>query len=223
MNEPIYMADTGLETIIYIIAVFLWLLGNLFSNARRKKRGKGGGTPIPRPDETPAERELREFLESLAGKPEEAQEEPPPAPAPPPVPAPAAARRAGRRREYVRPEDAVSAPVVPVQRVLRPEPDIPAIDMEAVARQMRDAAPSMASSMSTSLSSHGSLFKVAGAVLPSLRSAMGTSRPPPANPVVRSSQLRDARELRNLVAAKIVLGPPRAFDPIDMTGNNQYR
>lgn len=215
MNEPIYMADTGLETIIYIIAVFLWLLGNLFSNARRKKRGKGGGTPIPRPDETPAERELREFLESLAGKPDEAQEEPPPTLAPPPAPAPAAVRRTGRRRDYVRPEDAVSAPVVPVQRVLRPEPDIPVIDIEAVARQMRDAAPSMASSMSTSLSSHGNLFKAAGQPLPSLRHALGSNRPPPARPILRRDQLRDPDNLRNLVAAQFILGPPRAFSPID--------
>jgi hypothetical protein len=99
------------------------------------------------------------------------------------------------------------------------EPEIKPIDMDAMIREMRDGAPSMASSMSTSLSSMGSLFKTSGLTMPSLRYALSTSRPPPAIPVIKQDQLRDPRLLRNLMAAKIILGPAPAFDNYDGVGD----
>jgi hypothetical protein len=219
------MADAGLETIIYIIVVFFWVVGNFISNAKRRKKRQeqrgGGGTPIPRPGESTAEAELREFLETLAGEPkaeEEVEEPPRPAPAPAPVPQPARHVRPHHRRPVFDPSEATvtPAPAVPfrVQRTLPPEPE-PVIDLEAVARDMRDAAPSMASSLSTSLSSHGNLFKTAGQPLPSFRSALGSNRPPPAHPILRRDQVRNPDTLRNLVAAQLILGAPRAFSPIE--------
>ncbi|HMO05902.1 MAG TPA: hypothetical protein PKC67_11520 [Kiritimatiellia bacterium] len=225
MTQPLHMADAGLETIIYIIVVFFWVVGNFLSNAKRRKKRQeqrgGGGTPIPRPGESTAEAELREFLENLAGEPktEEEPEEPlRPAPAPMSAPQPARRIRPHHRRPVFDPSEQsfASAPAAPfrVQRVLPPEPE-PIIDLEAVARDLRDAAPSMASSLSTSLSSHGNLFKTAGQPLPSLRYALASNRPPPARPILRREQVRNPDTLRNLVAAQLILGAPRAFSPID--------
>ncbi len=200
------MADAGLETIIYIIVFFLWMLANVFSRSKRNQKRRGGA-PLPRPGETSAEAEIREFLEQLSGKPAEEMEEPVEAPPPPPV-------RVIKARP--RPRHTGNLPdIVPLRRIEVPAIPEETVDMESIARQMRDAAPSMASSMSTSLVSHGNLFKSAGAVLPSLRFAMGSSRPAPANPVIRRDELHDPHKLRNLVAAKVILGPPRAWSPVE--------
>jgi len=208
MTEPIYMADIAIEKIIYIIVVFLWVIGNVLSKARKKK---GPAAPIPRPGESTAEAELREFLETLAGKPEGAEVTEGPTPSPPP--------RAVRTQRRSRPA-AIPPPSAPVRQYdADEEPELTSVNLDAMVREMRDGAPSMASSMSTSLSSMGSLFKTTGLALPSLKYALSTSRPPPAIPVIYQSQLRDPRMLRNLMAAKIILGPPRAFDEYDGVGD----
>ncbi len=227
MTQPLYLADAGLETILYIIVVFFWVVGNFISNARRRKKrqhesgNERRGTPIPRPAESSAEAELREFLETLAGEPdveEEPERSPRPAPAPTPVTQPVRRVRTQHRRPVFDPSEAtveaVSAAPFRVQRILPTEPE-PMIDLEALARGMRDAAPSMASSLSTSLSSHGNLFKTSGQPLPSFRYSLGSNRPPPGRPILRRDQLRDPDSLRNLVAAQLILGAPRAFSPID--------
>lgn len=212
MTEPLHMAEAGLETIIYIIVVFFWVIGNVMSKSKKKKRGSA---PLPRPGESTAEAELREFLETLAGKPEGSEEIEDAVPAPPPR----AVRTQRRQRAPATPP--VPARVAAPARRYQPEPVIPEVDLDAMAREMRDGAPSMASSMSTSLSSMGSLFKTTGLALPSLKYALSTSRPPPAIPVIRQEQLRDPRALRNLVAAKMILGTPRAFDPYE--GLSDYK
>jgi hypothetical protein len=205
------MADAGIETIIYIIVVFFWVIGNVMSKSKKKKRGSA---PLPRPGESTAEAELREFLETLAGKPEGTEEIEEAAPAPPP-------RAVRTQRRPHAPAPPAPVRVVAPARRYQPEPEVPSIDLDAMAREMRDGAPSMASSMSTSLSSMGSLFKTTGLALPSLKYALSTSRPPPAIPVIRQEQLRDPRALRNLVAAKMILGTPRAFDPYE--GLSDYK
>lgn len=207
MTEPIYMAEAGLETIIYIIVVFFWVVGNVLSKSKKKK---GRTTPIPRAGESTAEAEMREFLETLAGKPEGPTEREADTTAPPPRPV----RTQRRSRPAASPP-----PPAPIRRYEIDEPVQPTINLDAMAREMQDGAPSMASSMSTSLSSMGSLFKTTGLALPSLKYALSTSRPPPAIPVIYRSQLRDPRMLRNLMAAKIILGPPRAFDNYDGVGD----
>lgn len=199
MNPANIFADTDLGTLIYIIMVVLWVIGNVFGKSRKKQRRSA---PVPRPGESSAEAELREFLEQLAGKPAE------PEPQPQPVSTPQTRLQRKRERDrQIRPQSVIRTPPAPIA----PEP--PPVNLEEVAREMRDAAPSMAGSFSTTLSSMASLFKTSGLTMPALRYALSTSRPRPAQPVITEVELRDKNALRRMIASRIVLGPPRSLDP----------
>ncbi len=211
MNPSRMLAEIDLGTLLYIIIVFFWVIGNMLSAKKRKQRR--GGMPIPRAGESDAERELREFLEGLSGKPAEPEIEPEPAAAPPPPPRPV------RRRERPRPAVMIYEPSLPSGRMMAPnamaapETASPALSIDEIAREMRDAAPSMAGSFSTTLSSMASLFKTSGLTMPALRYALSSSRPAPARPVLGDKLLTNRNDLRRLIAGRIVLGPPRALDP----------
>jgi len=192
--EPIIHAEADLGTLIYIIIVIIWVISSAFSKSRKKK---GKPPVVPREGESTAEAELREFIETMSGQ----KVEPTPERTPPAV-------RVQRVRE--RPRTHQHTP--PPPRYV-PEPEV-TIDLEKVAQELlRDGAPSMAGSFSTTLSSRGSLFKMAGAALPNFRYALSSTRPRPAEPIIDRDLLARKNNLRRMVAGQIVLGPPRAFDP----------
>lgn len=202
MSPTSILADIDLGTLIYIFFVFIWLISNVLGSKKKKKRG---GTPIPRPDETSAEAELREFLETLAGKPAE------PEPEPVPPPPPATVRRA-RDMSITPPTPLIfprPAPAAPMA-----VPETPSINIEEIAASMRERSSSaMAASFSTTLSSMASLFKTSGLTMPALRYALNSSHARPEKPVLTQQRLSNRAELRRIVAGRIVLGPPRALEP----------
>lgn len=203
MELPGILAEKDLGTLIYIIVVFLWVIGNLLSKSRKKK-GRPRTAPIPNPTESSAERELREFLETIAGEQAEMVEEEEPE-APPPPPRPVAAQPVRRGIEMIEPRVTLPAPLprfTPVD-----------VNVEDLAANLHDGAPSMAGSFSTTLSSMGSLFKTTGLTMPSLRYALSSPRPRPARPVISRELLSGRQALRQAVAGRIVLGPPRALEP----------
>jgi hypothetical protein len=212
MNLPIIHAEAGLETIIYMIVVVLWVVGNVLSKSK-KKNGRRT-TPVPRAGESTAETELREFLENLAGKPEADEQE---TEVQPPRPTP----RVRPRRERP-PHHRASPPVTPapILRVLPPL-DQPAMDIEQAVRELRDGAPSMAGSFSTTLNSGGTMFRSAGLGMPSFGFALRSARPRPAKPVITRDALNEKNELRRMLTGRILLGPPRAVDPYDFQGERK--
>jgi hypothetical protein len=202
MTEPIYLAEAGIETIIYLIAVVVWIVGNILS----RKRKKTGQPPLtPRPGETTAEAELREFLETIGRKTTETVT---------PVAPPTVSRVKEKKSKLPK----IQLPQ-PVQR--RNEPDAVMMNIDEVAQELRDGAPSMASSFSTTLSSGGSIFKTTGLTMPSLRYALSSPRPRPAIPVISPENLKNPRFLREIMSGSVIIGPPRAFSPYD--GNIEYK
>jgi len=202
MTEPIYLADAGIETIIYLIAVVMWIAGNILT----KKRKKTGQPPVtPHPGETTAEAELREFLETVTRKNTETA----PDTALPPV---------------IRiKEKKTKPPRIQKPEPIRPryEPEAVAMNIDEVAQELRDGAPSMASSFSITLSSGGSIFKTTGLTMPSLRYALSSPRPRPAIPVISPENLKNPRFLREIMSGSVIIGPPRAFSPYD--SNIEYK
>lgn len=223
---PLIQAEADLGTLIYIIIVFLWVVGNLVGTARKKKRR--GGTPIPRAGESSAEQELREFLEKLAGKPEEPEEEeeefdprqqPRPQPQPvraAPSPAPTQPPRHARPHPVRQPAPTSisSAPSfnIPI-RVPRALEEITPMDVDKLARELRDTSPSGGARSTSVLSSMESIFTKSAPVVPSLRYAFGSMSQRPDKPVVSRTMLKNRDNLRRLYASRIILGPPRALDP----------
>jgi hypothetical protein len=211
MNLPIIHAEAGLETIIYMIVVVLWVVGNVLSKSK-KKNGRRT-TPVPRAGESTAETELREFLENLAGKPEADEQE---TEVQPPRPTP----RTRPRRERA-PHRAPPLPQpAPALRVL-PSFDQPTMNVEQAVRELRDGAPSMAGSFSTTLRSGGAMFRSAGLGMPSFGFALRSARPRPAKPVITRANLDAKDELRRMLTGRILLGPPRAVDPYDFQGERK--
>jgi len=204
MNNLVH-AELDLGTLIYIVMVFIWLVANAFG---KKKKGGRTAPRIPAPDETSAERELREMLETLAGKPQPVEEEfeemsPEPEPVVVARKRPAAAAPA--------PPPVIPFPVPAVSRVAdRAEP---VINIEELSRELQRNAPSMAGSFSSTLSSMASLFKTSGLTMPALRYALSTNTARNLDPVLSGKILEDRNQLRRIVAGRIVLGPPRALEP----------
>ena len=197
MTQPIFHADTDIGTLIYIIVVVIWVISSALSKSRKKKDRP---PPKPRTGESTAAAELREFIEQMTGQ--KAEMEPEPVRAQPPP-------RQVKIKERERPRQRVN--IAPPKPRFEPEPLT--MNIEQVARELRDGAPSMAGSFSTTLSSRGSLFKMAGATLPNFRYALSSTRPRPAEPLLTREQMIKKSDLRRIVAGQIILGPPRAFDP----------
>jgi hypothetical protein len=207
MNTPIIHAETDFGTLLYIVIVFFWAIANMVSKARKKKNRRAA--PLPRAGESTAEKELREFLETIAGEPVEAESVPEPAPPPPPPP----------RRVRVREKPHTAGPAILPPKRWSPPAQIQAedINLEEIAEELRDGATSMAGSFATTLSSGGSLFKTTGLTMPSVRYALSSSRPRPKNPVLTREALNTKQDLRRLVVGQIILGAPRAFEPYGST------
>jgi hypothetical protein len=221
---PLIHAEADLGTLIYIIIVFLWVIGNVLGKSK-KKRGRGGA-PVPRAGESSAEQELREFLEKLAGKPEEPEEveeeqtRPQPAPQPrpartatQPAPHPRQARTSVSRRLPAEP----TMPTSPSFNVSKAAPagieDITELDVEKLARELREASPFSGNRSGNVLSSMESIFTKSAPVMPSMRYAFSSTSPRPERPVVSRDVLKDRDSLRRLYASRVILGPPRALDP----------
>ncbi len=223
---PIIQAEADLGTLIYIIIVFLWVVGNVVGTARKKKRR--GGAPIPRPGESSAEQELREFLEKLAGKPDEPEDEeeeetqprqrpqpqparaaPPPPPPPRPVqqPQPRIVRQPQHRKLPSPPSFDIP---IHAPRALE---EIKPMDVDKIARELRESSSAGANRSTSVLSSMESIFTKSAPVVPSLRYAFSSTNPRPDRPVISRKQLHDRDNLRRLYASRIILGPPRALDP----------
>lgn len=202
MNNVVH-AELDLGTLIYIVMVFIWLVANAFG---KKKKGGRTAPRIPSPDETSAERELREMLETLAGKPQPVEEE---FNEVPPEPEPVVVVR--KRPAAPAPPPVIPFPVPAVSRVAdRAEP---VVNIEELSRELQRNAPSMAGSFSSTLSSMASLFKTSGLTMPALRYALSTNTTRAVDPVLSGRILQDKNQLRRIVAGRIILGPPRAFEP----------
>lgn len=202
MNLPGILAEADLGTLIYVIAVVIWVISNALG---AKKKAKRRGMPVPRPDESSAERELREFIETIAGTP------PAPEPEPLPKPPPAIVQR---KRERPKPTVPVYAPATAA--AMRSQTGT--VSVEDIAADLRSRAPGLTGSFSTNLSSMASLFKTSGLTMPALRYALSTTQPRPAFPVINGQLLSNKDDLRRLVAGQIVLGSPRALDPYQPIG-----
>jgi len=197
MNLPIKLDSNNLGTLIYIIVVALWVIGNVLSKSKKGKRR----TSIPRPDESSTEKELREFLETISGKPTIQPEE---VVKPPPKPA-----KVRTRQPINTAPSPVRAPTASSSIVETTEAALPT--------HMRELSP--ISSFSKTLNSRGSQWKMPGLSMTALRYALSTNRPVPQVPILETKTMRNKNELRRLVSGKIILGPPRAFDPYDGVGD----
>jgi len=204
MNNFVH-AELDLGTLIYIVMVFIWLVANAFG---KKKKGGRNAPRIPSPDETSAERELREMLETLAGKPQPVEEEYNEAP---PEPEPVVVVRKRPAIVPPSPPPVIPFPVPATARAAnRSEPDI---NIEELSRELQRNAPSASGSFSSTLSSMASLFKTSGLTMPALRYALSTNTTRSVDPVLSGRILQDKNQLRRIVAGRIILGPPRAFEP----------
>lgn len=201
MNLPPIVADVDLTTLIYMIAVVLWVIGNVFSKSKKGNKRP----PVARSEQSSAEQELREFLETLSGRPgTETPEEVVVKPQPKPV----------KIRQRARLE--TTPPPPPRPQVIR-EPIEPQLAEAMAVPPPREVAP--ISSFSKTLTSRGSQWKMPGLSMTALRYALSTNRPVPINPLVDARTLRNKNELRRIIGGKIILGPPRAFDPYDGVGD----
>jgi len=199
MNLPIQLAADNLGTLIYIIVVVLWVIGNVLSKSKKGKRR----TSLPRPDETTTEKELREFLETISGKPATPPEE-----VVKPQPKPVKVRP--------RPQPTAATPSPALSRTVLSPSKLATVEA-ALPSHTREISP--VSSFSKTLSSRGSQWKMPGLSMTALRYALSTNRPVPQVPILETRTLRNKNELRRLVSGKIILGPPRAFDPFDGVGD----
>ena len=211
-NVPI-LADVDLSTLIYLIAVVIWVLGNVFK-AKKKQGSPSRPQPSrpPRADESDAERELREFLETLAGgRPtEESGEQPQPVSTPAPT----------LRRKPAKPARATPSPPPPVRRPpatpdFVPEPDLVKIMKELADQQPTRGGTSMGTAFATALRSRGTQFKLPEVRLAAMKQATSGLHPIPATPLLQRRELASRTSLRKLVAAKIILGEPKAFERPD--------
>jgi len=199
MNLPVNLDANNLGTFIYIIMVVLWVVGNVLSKSKKGKKRSS----IPRPDESSTEKELREFLETISGKP------------------------AADTQEMVKPQ------LKPVKVRPRPNPELthitpprPRVIPELTLENIPDVVAPLpvletapVSSFSKTLSSRGSQWRMPGLSMTALRYALSTNRPIPITPLLDTNTLRDKNELRKIIGGKIILGPPRAFDPYDGVGD----
>ncbi|HMP90567.1 MAG TPA: hypothetical protein PJ991_10215 [Kiritimatiellia bacterium] len=202
MQFPNILADSDIGTLIYIIVVVIWVITSALSKSSKKKKGQKTAAK-PRTNESTREAELREFIETMTGQKMEAEPEPVQTPPPPRQPK-------VRMRDANRHKVAFTPPTQPVRRY---EPELEKLNLEKVARELQQDAPSMAAIFSGTLSSRGSGFKIEGTTLPSFKYSFGSIRSKPPNPILKSTQIKGRENLRKYLAGKVILGAPRAFEP----------
>lgn len=213
MNLPVIKAEGDLSGVIYMVVVVLWVLGNLLSRSKKAKNRPR----IPRPDESSTERELREFLETIQGKPQSEEDRHEDVPA-----APVARTEPSPARPVVRVKERRQPKPMPV--ALPPPPPPRQQPVQAPSAKMPDVAvfgravitSSMGSSFAAVLRGRGNQIKLGEARVITLKQAMSMRNSLPTAPLLTRAELRDKRQLRKLMAARIILDSPKAFEVHDV-------
>jgi len=202
MQLPIIKAEVDFTTLIYMVAVVLWVFGNLFSKRNKKKgnQSKQQQPAQPRPaPQSRAEEELRGFLDRMSGQREEQNEENY-IEAPKPQP----------QVQQVRQSAAPSRPL-PVQT---PEPET--VESKSLPTLTSQSSAGMGAAFASALRSTGSQFKLTEANISILKQSMKSTHPIPAAPVVTRKDLKNKKMFRKAMVAQIILGTPRAFETSDV-------
>ncbi len=214
-------ADGGaaLEAIIYFVIVVLWLIGQTLSKARRKNNRKEPGEPM-----TDMERDLQEFFDTISGKEDDEDQEPEK-----PAPAYRPQTQAQRQPEPVRPRPARPQPSPkppPSRPRWTPQADpIPSPRMPTLAelkaemeeQDVYGTEASMQRTMGGALSSElhqaGLKFKADTLSIPAMRNILklGTHRSA-GTPPVTGADARSRNSVRQGMAWRVILGPPRALE-----------
>ncbi len=209
MNQPIISAGIDFTTLIYIIVMVVWVFGKMLS----KKNKKGNSRPGERrpPAGSSAEVELREFLERMSGQREEPEEEEF-VEVSPPQPVLIVKRKETTQEDHYRTEEPSSPP--PPAYV--PKPVMPDVQDEMKANVTHRSPAGMGAAFASALRSSGSQFKLTEANISILKQSMRSTHPQPLAPVVTRKELKSRKMFRKAMAAKIILGTPRAFETQDV-------
>jgi hypothetical protein len=217
---PITVAASGVEGLVWLVVIFIWLIFQALSSAAKKKMppppGDDAPTPgayPPQPEQAPRD-ELREMIEALTGqKPPmtAADDEAEDAPAlPRPAKRPAPARKAGAApsrfsqpaRKMERPVQSVASTTAP--RAARPPPmpapapaPVPGADAHLVHTQAALAREALRLAPLMEMTWPRSQFQ---------RFAIAARRT--TAPSLLKLQLTGRAALRQAMVSRIVLGPP---------------
>ena len=195
MSFPLPIADSGIEALVWIVVAVIWFI--IRSAAKASQRS--GPTHSPRRPTVSLEDNLKDFLKNIEGMGMEA----PPQTAPPPleiVQTPEVQRQVGRR-------DRKAKKAARAKELLEPLPPPPAVpDLSASTQALQKS-----SKQRTVVMPH---FTIPGLQVAKMGlSAVTLSSQKNQGGASRAKQgFGSKRDLRKAVFARVILGPPRAFE-----------
>ena len=194
MSFPLPIADSGIEALVWLVVAVIWFI--IRSAAKGTRRGIP--TPTPRRPATNIEDGLKEFLKNIEGM---GMETPPQTPPPPLeiVQPPEIQRQIGRREKKAKKTPRAKEILEPI-----PPPAIP--DLSASEQVLQKS-----SKQRTVVMPH---FTIPGLQVAKMGlSAVTVSAHKSQSGVSQAKQgFGNKRALRNAVFARVILGPPRAFE-----------
>lgn len=202
-----------LELLIYFVVVVLWVLGQFSQrkkrNERRRQQREGRETEAPVPS-SEIERELREMMRNLTGEDEEPEPPRPPPPPPPPV--------RTRRRIPTAPPPRL-ADVQPALASTPSAAELGVMPSYAAIEDIKDISEATLDTISTqkmftgTLNNIGFKFAINSMTIPAISQAMSMhSKSEGKRSVIRKSTIASRGKLREAIALRTVLGPPKALE-----------
>lgn len=240
MPHPV-LADISPGGAIYTLILIAWVISRL-AGLRKQRRGaprEDAGEELPRPPASaprPVDAELRELFETITGqKLEPVRPPPPPGPVtseatttparthvPPPLPPPVRPAPAPRPQRRPQPALARQAPPAPTPARRPPPPPAPRVEPRDESSDSAEQAEAfIAAGRGTSVAvaapaltfgHHSAGGHALTIKLPSVRIGLGNATSGQSAHMLAA--LRTPQGLRTAMVQRVVLGPPRALDPV---------